>query len=276
MKHLLILLLLASPLIASAQTTASGGIVQSASNTNLRLRTYNSPDRVIIPYNGTYAGFVGIGISPTEKLHVSGNARANDFNATNGVYNSLNSTALYLRTNGTNRLTILNSNGNVGIGTSSPGYNLDVVGTINATSLRMGGATVVSSQWVTSGLHINYTAGMVSIGTPASPVGYKLAVGGKIVAEEVVVKLQTAWPDYVFADEYKLLSLLEVERFIKQNKHLPGVPSATQVEADGISLGEMNATLLKKIEELTLYMIELKKENEQQQKLIEALLKDKK
>lgn len=276
MKNLLILLLLASPLIASAQTTASGGILQAASGTNLRLRTFNSADWVTIPYTGTYTGFVGVGISPVEKLHINGNARANDFNSTNGVYNSLNSTALYLRTNGTNRLTILNSNGNVGIGTTSPGYNLDVVGTINATSLRMGGATVVSSQWVTSGLHINYTAGMVSIGTPSTPSGYKLAVGGKIVAEEVVVKLQTAWPDYVFASDYKLPSLLEVERFLKQNKHLPGVPSATQVEANGISLGEMNATLLKKIEELTLYMIELKKENEAQQELIEALIENKK
>ncbi|MFD1631681.1 hypothetical protein [Pseudopedobacter beijingensis] len=89
----------------------------------------------------------------------------------------------------------------------------------------------------------------------------KLSVNGKIRAKEI--KVETAnWPDYVFDENYQLPDLKETESFIKINKHLSGIPSAKEVEEHGVSLGEMNAKLLKKVEELTLYVIELKKENE--------------
>lgn len=174
--------------------------------------------------------------------------------------------------------------GNVGIGTTTPAYKLDVLGTANATNLRTstfqmtggspgagkvltcdasGNATwqpAPASQWTSSGSNINYTTpGVVSIGTNIAPAGYKLAVGGKIVAEEVVVKLQANWPDYVFGNEYKLLSLSELERFIITNKHLPEIPSASEIKTDGLKVGEMEALLLKKIEELTIYLIEADK-----------------
>ncbi len=100
--------------------------------------------------------------------------------------------------------------------------------------------------------------GNVIIGTNVSN-GYKLAVEGTIGAREVNVNALT-WSDYVFAPEYKLPSLTEVERFIKQNNHLPDVPTAKEVEEKGVNVGEMNALLLKKIEEMTLYMIEMRKE----------------
>ena len=112
--------------------------------------------------------------------------------------------------------------------------------------------------------------GDVSIGTTDSH-GYRLAIAGKAVAEEIVVKLQGTWPDYVFSNEYKLPSLTEVEQFIRINKHLPQVPRAQDVEENGLPLGDMNAILLKKIEELTLYMIALKKENENLTKRVEEL-----
>ncbi|MOA38224.1 hypothetical protein D3C78_1598840 [compost metagenome] len=67
----------------------------------------------------------------------------------------------------------------------------------------------------------------------------------------------------MFEPDYKLRSLSEVEMFIKLNKHLPEIPSAKEVENNGIAVGEMNAKLLQKIEELTLYLIEMKKENEE-------------
>jgi hypothetical protein len=102
------------------------------------------------------------------------------------------------------------------------------------------------------------TNGNVGIGT-SSPGSFKLAVEGKIGAREVQVTNVNPWPDFVFKPEYKLPPLNEVEKFIGQYNHLPGVPSALEVK-DGIELGKMNATLLQKVEELTLYLIELDKE----------------
>ena len=98
--------------------------------------------------------------------------------------------------------------------------------------------------------------GNVGIGT-ATPAE-KLSVNGKIRAKEIKVELDN-WPDYVFAEEHTLTPLVEVETFIKTNKHLPEIPSAAEVTSEGISLGEMNAKLLKKIEELTLHVIQLDK-----------------
>jgi len=105
--------------------------------------------------------------------------------------------------------------------------------------------------------------GNVSIGT-TDPKGYKLAVAGNMIAESVKVKLQGTWPDYVFTKDFELASLKETERYIKDKGHLPDIPSAAEVKSNGIDLGEMNAKLLKKIEELTLVMIELNKKVEQQ------------
>lgn len=100
--------------------------------------------------------------------------------------------------------------------------------------------------------------GDVGIGV-SDTKGYRLAVGGKIIGEEVVVKLQASWPDYVFESTYKALSLTDLEKFILANKHLPEIPSADEVAQNGVTLGEMNVLLLKKIEELTLYIIEQQK-----------------
>jgi len=105
----------------------------------------------------------------------------------------------------------------------------------------------------------NFFIGDVSIGTTDSK-GYKLAVAGNMIAESVKVKLQGAWPDFVFTKTYKLPTLNETEVHIKDKGHLPGIPSASEVKTNGIDLGEMNAKLLQKIEELTLHLIEQNKE----------------
>jgi hypothetical protein len=107
------------------------------------------------------------------------------------------------------------------------------------------------------------SGGNVAIGVDCVPSGYKLAVKGNIICEKLKVKPYAScatWADYVFESDYKLLKLNEVEAFIKKNKHLPGVPSAAEVDANGVEVVEMEATLLKKIEELTLYVIELQKQ----------------
>jgi len=104
--------------------------------------------------------------------------------------------------------------------------------------------------------------------------GYQLAVGGNIIAEGVTVKLQTNWPDFVFKKEYNLPSLKEVEEHILRKGHLLNIPSAEEVEKKGINIGKMDAKLLQKIEELTLYTIaqEKKIQNlEQENKKIDSL-----
>lgn len=112
------------------------------------------------------------------------------------------------------------------------------------------------------------TAGGVNVS------GYNLFVNGGILTEEVRVNLRGTngqWADYVFNKDYNLKSLQEVEKFIKDNGHLPNVPSAQQVKEDGIELGEMAKIQQEKIEELTLYIIEQNKINEKQFKEIEEL-----
>lgn len=105
--------------------------------------------------------------------------------------------------------------------------------------------------------NISFETGSVAIGTNAAPTGYSLAVGGKIIAEEIKVALSGTWPDYVFDSDYELRTLNETKEFIAEHQHLPEIPSAEEIEEEGVSLGEMNMKLLKKIEELTLYQIEL-------------------
>lgn len=98
-----------------------------------------------------------------------------------------------------------------------------------------------------------------------APDGYKLFVEEGILTEKVKVAVKNDaanWSDYVFTKDYKLKSLKDVESFISENKHLPDVPSANEVFSNGLDLAEMDATLLQKIEELTLYVIQQQKEIE--------------
>lgn len=104
--------------------------------------------------------------------------------------------------------------------------------------------------------------GDVAIGQEFA-TGYRLSVDGKIICEEVRVELQGDWPDYVFADEYELRSIEETAEFIEKNKHLPGIPSAAEVAENGITVGDMQKRMMEKIEELTLHMIEMNKENKE-------------
>ena len=114
-------------------------------------------------------------------------------------------------------------------------------------------------------------SGTVGIGTPAS-ADYKLAVNGTIHSREVKVDLGfSPWPDYVFKDGYVLPGMDTLKAYINKYKHLPEIPSEAEVAKDGLSLGDMNAKLLKKIEELTLYMIDLKSSNDELAKRVVQL-----
>ncbi|MCG2617754.1 hypothetical protein LZZ85_25860 [Terrimonas sp. NA20] len=99
-----------------------------------------------------------------------------------------------------------------------------------------------------------------NVGIGVTNPAYKLTVDGTISGRKVRVT-QESWADFVFEDNYKLPSLEDVREFIRKNKHLPEVPSEKEVRENGVDLGGMDAILLRKIEELTLYLIEIKEEN---------------
>jgi hypothetical protein len=118
----------------------------------------------------------------------------------------------------------------------------------------------------------NYLAGSMSIGTTSSS-GYQLAVDGSAIFTKAVVKLFANWPDYVFKKDYLMPPLDSLAAYIRANNHLPEIPSAEEVKDKGIDVGANQAVLLKKIEELTLYLIRQNEVQQAQQQEIELLKK---
>ncbi|MCK8492306.1 bZIP transcription factor [Spirosoma sp. RP8] len=207
---------------------------------------------------------------------------------------------------------ILGSNANVGIGTSAPNAKLEITqGTAGSSGLRFTNLTSSSTatalnqtkfltvnaqgdvvlgslsgsgrlaaeegQWKASGDNlVNTNAGGVVIGPGVSntPAGYRLYVADGVLTEKVkvAVKSTTDWSDRVFESGYRLRGLKEVERYINREKHLPGVPSAEEVVKEGNDLHRTDALLLEKIEELTLYTIQLQKSNVSLQKKVYDLV----
>ncbi len=131
------------------------------------------------------------------------------------------------------------------------------------------GKTDITSQVIPNILYASKNNGNIGIGT-TNPDS-KLTVKGNIHAEEVKVDLSVPGPDYVFKEDYDLKPLEEVQNYIEEHGHLPNIPSATEMEENGIQLGEMNMKLLEKIEELTLYVIQVKNENDRLRDEVEKL-----
>ncbi len=254
------------------------------------LRWYTTPDggttitpRHYFSQNGNMGvgGFSGPGV-PQGRLDVIG---AGTTSATNTfmLRNSLLDTVLRMR-----------DDGRMGIGYNGASYGrtLNLGGTgqnfYTSNEAAFGGAIfptdtslvlwsnsgannylVLQPSWGNTGIgtytpnakfHVN---GNMLIGGNSANIktGYSLSVDGKIVAEEVLVQLSTSWPDYVFNKDYKLMPLKELEKSIRENNHLPNIPTAAEVEKEGITLGDMNKRLMEKVEELTLYIIDLDKKN---------------
>ncbi len=153
-----------------------------------------------------------------------------------------------------------------GDATTSVGKDLTISGSSNSSGNTPGPVIISSGRQggnaSVSELHIGY--GAICIGqfpTSYIPIlrngNYLFGIVGKMIAEEVVVKLANTWPDFVFAKNYQLRPLTELETYIKENQHLPGIPSECDLkEKDGIAISDMLTRQMQKIEELTLYLIE--------------------
>ncbi len=194
-----------------------------------------------------------------------------------------------------NTVMSISRNGNVGLGTTSPTSKLMVKGDgpgNAALSIIENPSSSVGAHFISEGANnimfqlkrtadggtntelrssgntfLNALSGNVGIGTTTPDA--KLTVDGDIRATKVqVVADVNSVPDYVFSEDYDLQSLEEVEAYVKENSHLPEVPSAEEIAEEGHDLGAMNLLLLKKVEELTLYQIDLLKELKNQQALI--------
>ncbi|PXY46484.1 autotransporter outer membrane beta-barrel domain-containing protein [Flavobacterium hydrophilum] len=155
-----------------------------------------------------------------------------------------------------------------GYSNSAGSYNIFLgykAGENETTSNRL---YIDNSPTITPLIYGKFDTDQLGINTNIIPTGYTMAVKGKFITEEVKVQTYTNWPDFVFKKEYNLPTLSEVEQHIKENGHLQNIPSASEVSENGILLGEMNAKLLQKIEELTLYIIQQEKRfNDQEARL---------
>lgn len=228
-------------------------------------------------------GNVGVGIStPLEKLHVLGNVQIGGADYFLRLHNRLTMQGTDLTTQNNATRGILSNNLRWNNLTNK--WKMDNTTENDFAMIQFennGGICFFTKPHNSSSAEINHVdllnnylrmyidwRGQVGIGT-LDTKGHKLAVGGSAIFTSAYVKLEPNWPDYVFEKDYQLLPLPELEKFIRQNKHLPEVPTAEEVAKDGLNLGTTQAALLKKIEELTLYIIEQNKKMEKQDKRIE-------
>ncbi len=194
---------------------------------------------------------------------------------------------MFIVGNGTNDFVrsnafLVRKDGRVGIGTNVPNNNVHVYGNA-ATGIKIESVEDdaflalenLSDDWEirldqSEGNELDWryngitkmvlsTDGRLAIGSEDMATDYQLSVDGKIIAEEVRCQLKVDWPDYVFADGYKLMSLDHVEQAIKKEGHLPGIPAASTINGQGVDLGDMQVKMMEKIEELTLHIIALNK-----------------
>ena len=236
--------------------------------------TYNA---INAPASGLIVeGNVGIGNSaPTEKLEVTGNVKVNGGNiSVSGDVIVLNNhgvitSGVQLRSSDVKKFGIYNDHWNTSsrqvffMPANAAGTDWDW-----GKELVIDGVDGIMMKSVTD----TSTKAFRVYQTSISKDVFRVMGDGKVYATEVNVLLAANFPDYVFAKDYKLMNLSDLEQYINANKHLPGVPSAKEVASNGnsINLGEMQTILLEKIEGLTLYTIEQQKQMSIQQKQIDA------
>jgi hypothetical protein len=237
-------------------------------------------------------GYITIGPANSGWAHIYTDRPAFIFNQSvysfPGNFSSFNTSDLTLQTNGTTRMTVRNTDGNVGIGTTSPStklsfgtnYAAKMISLYDYTGdwyglgmgtyqmrLQVGNTNARFSFFAGDATEVMTVKGNGNVGIGSISPNEKLTVNGRIYAKEVKVDVDVP-PDYVFEKGYDLLSLSEVRSYIEEHKHLPEVPSGKEMEKEGIDLSRMNMILLKKVEELTLHLISHKQEIEELKKLV--------
>jgi hypothetical protein len=257
--YLILLLFAFNPIIAQNTFPSTGNVgigtliapaynldINSTTTPTIRIGSTTNSGYSDILFKGNYSNANSWKISKDPQGSTTGPATKGSltFSYHNGVYG--NTPTLMLGYTGSSHCVLINSTDMNLYG----GCQLAVYGKIGAGSIS------------TTSMVINST-GIASLNDAASVShGYLLSVDGKIGAREVNVSLASPFPDYVFKPEYKLLSLSEVERHIRQRGQLPEMPSAEQVKNDGLDVAKTTTLLVQKIEELTLYLIELNKKVE--------------
>jgi hypothetical protein len=196
---------------------------------------------------------------------------------------TVDSNRFAIRTKNIERMSVLPT-GNIGIGTITPTAQFHTTGSVrlagissDSTKTRVlvsdtsgnlfyRSASSLTGHWLYAGGVVYDSVDNIAIGT-SNNQGYKLAVNGTAIFTKVKVKTAGTWPDYVFKKDYQLPELKELEAYLVKYRHLPGIASEAEVKQDGIDVGDQEAALLKKVEELTLYLIDenktLKQQNEQ-------------
>lgn len=214
------------------------------SPSNLKVYKYNSTwreDYVNISYNGIY---MGRNIpAPTNSTTIG--IGTFTFRTGNPYYNGFDLEYNYEG--------ILSSNGKIITTDSIVGKNIRATSSVDSRYVT---AIVGNFSGRVSGSEMSINGATIS-------TTYPLAVNGGVLCEELKVMADVPSSDYVFEKEYELKTLSEVEKFVKENKHLPDVPSAQEFKENGYKVGEMDDMLLRKIEELTLYIIDLQKQIEE-------------
>lgn len=251
-----------------------GNLVLSSYYGNILFQNNARTNRMIIDASGN----VGIGtISPTEKLQVAGQTLLSHFGYLSGTRTLANSyTSLFLggalKDNENGTYTAITDGGSNYFGAIKMDNTGGNAGAINFYTGPSTGNTNYNISNLENYARMSIVGDKVGIGT-ASPDA-KLAVNGTIHSTEVKVDAIVPTPDYVFEPDYKLTSLEEIKSYVDKNHHLPNIPSAKEIEKNGIQLGGMSMNLLKTIEELSLHVIELNNQLKAQNEKINNLEKE--
>jgi len=230
--------------------------------------------------------YVGVGNSaPASRLDVLGNSSGEPVVNVKNTVSGVN-----VDTRGIKATSVINPGYGVGI-EAIAGY-IGVYSTANASTYTGTAYGVYSSSNGTAGTRIGVFGSALGgtenwggyfttktytnelrVGGTQGATGYVAAINGKLIATEVRVALQSAWPDYVFNADYNLMGIHQLEESIKANNHLPGLPSACEVEENGLHLGEMQIKIVEKLEESHLYIIQLQKQIDELKVQLDALKK---